>query len=167
MNEKEKSTSSVKRIGGYLYRIVPIMGKTGKVVSHSLVPHMVELRPRDVLQIIVGASVLAIPVGFTEEVWTLGVTLPLIKVITLSLISLLFIGAFVFLNFYRFDFKGHELEYIKRVAAIYVFSLLVVGILLTIIEKCPWGVDNLLAIKRIIIVSFPASMSATLSDTLK
>lgn len=167
MAENKKTKSSVKRIGGYLYQIVPIMGKTGKVISHSLVPHMVELRPRDVLQIIVGASVLAIPVGFTEEVWKLGETLPLIKVITLSLLSLVFIGAFVYLNFYRFDFKGHESEYLKRVWAIYIFSLLVVAILLTIIEKCPWGIDNLLAIKRIVIVAFPASMSATLSDTIK
>jgi hypothetical protein len=45
--------------------------------------------------------------------------------------------------------------------------LLVVGLLLTIIQKCPWGTDNLLAVKRILIVAFPASMSAAVSDTLK
>ena len=43
----------------------------------------------------------------------------------------------------------------------------VVAVLLTIIDKCPWGIDNLVAIKRVIIVAFPASMSAAVSDMLK
>jgi hypothetical protein len=45
--------------------------------------------------------------------------------------------------------------------------VLVVALILTIIQKCPWGVDNILALKRIAIVAFPASMSATISDTIK
>ena len=51
--------------------------------------------------------------------------------------------------------------------SIYVFSLVVVGLLLTLIQRCPWGFDNALALKRILIVAFPASMSAAVSDTLK
>jgi hypothetical protein len=43
----------------------------------------------------------------------------------------------------------------------------IVGLLLSVIEKCPWGVNNLLAIKRIIITAFPASMAATVSDAIK
>jgi hypothetical protein len=38
---------------------------------------------------------------------------------------------------------------------------------MTIIQQCPWGVDNLLAIKRIILVAFPASMSAAVTDAIK
>jgi uncharacterized membrane protein len=64
-------------------------------------------------------------------------------------------------------FRQHIWEYVKRVASIYFFSLLIVGILLTLIQQCPWGTDGLLAIKRILIVSFPASMSAAISDALK
>jgi len=128
---------------------------------------MVEFRPRDLMQIIVGASILAVPVAFTEETWNLGAQLPLANVLALSVLSLLFIAFFVYFNFYRFVFKGHILEYCKRVVAIYVFSLLVVGVLLTIIQKCPWGTNNLLAVKRMLIVAFPASMSAAVSDTLK
>jgi len=41
------------------------------------------------------------------------------------------------------------------------------GILLTIIDKCPLGMDNMLALKRVIIVAFPASMSAAVSDSIK
>ena len=163
--ENEKST--VKRIGGYLHHVAPIFDSTGKVVSYAFKPLMVEFRPRDLMQIIVGASILAVPVAFTEETWNLGAKLPTANVLALSAVSILFIAFFVYFNFYRFAFKGHVLQYCKRVVAIYLFSLLVVGLLLTIIQKCPWGTDNLLAIKRMLIVAFPASMSAAVSDTIK
>jgi uncharacterized membrane protein len=119
------------------------------------------------MQVVVGASILAVPVAFTEETWNLGAALPLENVLGLSALSLLFIALFVYLNFYRFSFREHAFEYVKRVLAIYVFSLLVVGFVLTMIEKCPWGADNLLALKRVLIVAFPASMSAAVSDTMK
>jgi len=106
-------------------------------------------------------------VAFTEETWSLGEKLPLFNVILLSIISLCFISGFVYLNFYRFMIKDNIMNFLKRTLSIYIFSLIVVGTILTIIQKCPWGIDNVLAIKRILIVSFPASMSAALSDALK
>jgi uncharacterized membrane protein len=167
MKRQNKSKQTIKRIGGYLHRLSPVLDSTGKVVNYVTTPLMVELKPRDIMQIIVGASILAIPVGFTEETWNLGERLPLNNVFALAMISLVFIALFVYFNFYRFQLKGYVFEYIKRIIAIYVLSLFIVGILLTIIEKCPWGVDNILALKRMIIVAFPSSMSAAISDTLK
>ena len=157
----------LKRIGGYLHWVVPVADATGKVISHVLKPVMVEFRPRDLMQVIVGASFLAIPVAFTEETWRLGEELPLFNVLILSALSLLFIGLFVYFNFYRYVFRNNAGEFAKRIAGIYFFSLLVVALLLTIIQRCPWGIDNLVALKRVLIVSFPASMSASISDTLK
>jgi uncharacterized membrane protein len=157
----------VKRIGGYLHRVVPVMDSAEKAVNYVITPLMVEFRPRDLMQVIVGASLLVVPVAFTEETWNLGATLPLRNVVGLSLISFGFIGAFVYFNFYRFMFKANVLQYVKRVLSIYLFSLLVVGVILTIIQKCPWSTDHILAIKRVLIVAFPASMSAAVSDTLK
>jgi len=165
--EDKKPETTVHRIGGYLHRVVPILDEAGQVLHHAFIPLMVEFRPRDLMQIIVGASILAVPVAFTEETWNLGAQLPLPNVLGLSSLSLVFIALFVYFNFYRFSFKGHVFKYCKRVAAIYLFSLFVVALLLTIIQKCPWGTDNLLALKRILIVAFPASMSAAVSDTLK
>ena len=165
--EDDKQDSTVKRVGGYLHQVVPVFNSAGKAVNYVLKPVMVEFRPRDLMQVIVGASILAVPVAFTEETWNLGEKLPTANVMMLSGLSLIFIALFVFFNFYRFEFKGHILEYCKRVLAIYIFSLVVVGVLLTIMQKCPWGTDNLLAIKRILLVAFPASMSAALSDVIK
>jgi len=168
MNETLKSNPSrIDRIGGHLHRIIPISDKSGKILSYVLKPHMVEFRLRDILQVMVGASLMAVPVALTEEAWTLGERLPTSNVGILAILSVLLISTFVYFNFYHNWLEGRVFNYIQRVAGTYLFSMLVVAIILTIIQKCPWGVDNLLALKRIIIVTFPASMTATVSDTIK
>jgi uncharacterized membrane protein len=166
-NATREQEEKITRIGGYLHKITTILDSSGKVLYRSISPLMVELRPRDIMQMMVGATILAIPLGYTEETWNLGERLPLTNVLYLTALSMLFIALFVYYNFYRFHLKGRVFEYIKRVLATYFVSLIVVGVLLTIIEKCPWQTDYLLAIKRIIIVAFPASMSATIADVLK
>lgn len=75
MKEEAKAPYSIRRIGGYLPNLVPIVDGTGKTIYQALTPFMVELRPRGVMQIIVGASMLAVPVGSTEETWSLGESL--------------------------------------------------------------------------------------------
>lgn len=137
MDEQTTKSSTIKRIGGYLHRVVPISDKSGKIISYVLKPFMVEFRPRDAFQVIVGASLLAIPVTLTEEAWNLGEKLPLLNVLLLGVISILFISSFVYFNIYRFHLKGNVFEFIKRVICTYLLSLAVVAIVLTIIQKCP------------------------------
>ena len=167
--QDSKPNVEIKRLGrsGHLHTIIPIFDSSGKLIQRIVKPLMVELNIRDIIQIVVGATLLAIPMAFTEETWKLGSTLPDANVAILSLVSLSFIALFVYVHFYRFYLKGFVFEYFKRVFAIYFISLVVVGLLMTLIEQCPWGVDNMLAIKRIIIVAFPASMSAVATDALK
>ncbi len=167
MNEAKPPRPVIKRIGGYLHKLTPIVDGTGKILNHAITPLMVEFRPRDLMQVIVGASILAVPVAFTEETWKLGEELALKNVLLLGFISLVFIAMYVYFNFYRSQLKGHVFEYIKRVSATYLCSLAVVGMILTIIRRCPWESDKILAIKRIIIVAFPAAMSAAISDSIK
>ena len=108
MEEKKSSVKvTVERIGGYLHRVVNIVDGTGKVINTVVSPFMVELKPRDIFQIIIGATILAIPVGLTEETWILGNELPLKNVLWLGAISLLFLSGFIYFNFYRFNLKGH------------------------------------------------------------
>ena len=164
MEQNEKQKVSVQRIGGILHKVIPIIDSTGKVISHAVAPLKVELRRQDIMQILVGASILSVPVAFTQETWDLGRDLPLENVVALAAISVIFLALHVYFNFYRRFLKGHVLEYVKRVLAIYFLSFIVVGILLTIIQKAPWQMDMLLAIKRTIIVTFPASMSAAVAD---
>ncbi|WP_422082347.1 DUF2391 family protein [Ulvibacterium sp.] len=163
----ENQKTFTKRIGGYLHKMIPITDASGKLINYIAKPLMVEFKPRDIMQVVIGSTILALPVTYTEEAWNLGNELPLLNVGLLSLLSLVFIALFVYFNFYRFNIKGNLFNYGKRVIATYLISVLVVGILLTIIQRCPWQTDYLLAIKRIIIVAFPASMSATISDVIK
>ena len=163
----EIKETTIKRIGGYLHRVVPIADKSGEIISYALKPLMLEFKPRDIMQVIVGASLLAIPVCLTEEAWNLGMYLPNINIAAIASLSILFVSVFVYFNFYKVTLKGYVLDFIKRVIGTYLISLIVVALILTLIQKCPWGIDNVLAIKRIIIVAFPAAMSGTLSDTIK
>lgn len=163
----EGQKTFTKRIGGYLHKMIPITDASGKLLHYVTKPLMVELRPRDIMQIIIGSTILALPVAYTEEAWNLGAELPALNVLLLSIISLVFVALFVYFNFYRFNIKGNVFNYVKRVIATYLISILVVSILLSIIQRCPWETDFVLAIKRVIIVSFPACMSATISDVLK
>jgi len=134
----------------------------------NLIP---EFKLKDVLQILIGASILAIPVGFTEETWNLGATLPWLNIIGLLVISLLFICTFVYYHYHRrHGIKNVKMQWIKffqRVSSTYILSFMIVALLLAIIGKTPWMTDWAIAVKRTIIVTFPSSMSAILADTIK
>jgi len=126
-----------------------------------------EFKLKDVLELIVGASILAVPVGFTEETWRLGQTLPMLNTFGLLLISLFFISLFTYYNYYRNKKHSPRTPLIARVAATYALSCAVVAALLTLIQVAPWTTDWVVAFKRIILVALPASMSAVVADTIK
>ena len=167
MTTKNSTKSSqIHRVLGRLHRVQPIVDAAGKVIHYAILPLKVELKRKDIMQIIAGSSILAIPVAFTEEAWSLGETLPLLNVLLLGGTSLVFIAAYVYFNFYRDLFHQYWTQFIRRVLAIYFISLLVVALLLTLIQVAPWTEDFLLAAKRTIIVGFPASLSAVISDAI-
>jgi len=137
--------------------------------KHKIIPKIIkhpDFLIKDLVQIIIGATVLAIPVGFTEEVWILGENLSMINVGLLMLISLLFISAFVFYTYHKQHNEPKWDEFLKRTLSTYIGSFIVVAILMTIIDKAPWSVDFMLAFKRVSIVTFPSSMSAAVADLL-
>ena len=135
-------------------------------VLHEMI-HKVEFRPKDLLQVIIGASILAVPVGFTEETWRLGELLPWFNVLGLLIISLIFISSFVYYTHHSEKLQLHTHSFLLRVIATYLFSFLVVAVLLALIQVAPWTTDWTLALKRVIIVTFPSSMSAAVADTIK
>ncbi len=159
--------SETLRLADQLKEVITLYDEKGRVVYKTINPLHVEFTTNDLLQVIVGSSILAIPVGFTEETWNLGKTLPMLNIILLLLISLLFITTFVYYTSYKRHIEQHFHSYLKRVISTYLFSFVVVAILLSVIQRTPWLTEPLLALKRIIIVTFPASMSAAIADTLK
>jgi uncharacterized membrane protein len=166
ISEIEHVQSEIKRLDGKLYEIFVITDNTGKEVQRINVPLKVELKIHDILEILVGASILAVPTAFTEEVWNMGDELSWINVSILSFVSVLFMGTFIYFTSYRKKLKLFRKEYFKRVLFTYLLALLVVGFLLTVVDKCPWFTDFDLALKRTLIGAFPASLSATVTDNI-
>lgn len=167
MTQQERlDRQAIRRIGSILHRVYPITDNAGRVIQYVAKPLKVELRRRDLAQILVGASLLSVPVGFTQEAWMLGTQLPTLNVVVLALVSIAFIGLYAYFTFYRDLFREYRFEYFKRVIAIYAISMSVVALFLTIIEVAPWATDPVVALKRVVIVGFPASMSAALSDSI-
>lgn len=166
MEELKNVKKTNHRIDGQLYETFTISDDKGKELQHINVPLKVELKIRDILEVIVGASILAIPVAFTEEVWNMGDDLHWMNIIALSAVSLLFLGSFIYYTSYRKRLELFRKEYYKRIFFTYFLSILVVGLLLFIVDKAPWFTDFDIALKRTIIGAFPASMSATVTDNI-
>jgi len=165
--KQQNTKSEIIRVAGKLKEVVTVLDGKGNVLHKMIQPLMVEFYPRDVIQIIVGATILAIPVVLTEETWALGETLPWLNVFIILAMSLVFVSLFVYFNYYRRKFKSHVFDFCKRVIVTYVLSFAVVAALLSLIQMAPWQTNMALAMKRIIIVTLPATMSAAIVDVIK
>lgn len=155
------------RLGKYLNEITTVSDSTGKVLHKLVKPATTEFYLRDVIQVIVGATILAIPVAFTQEVWDLAESLPWNNIFALIAVSLFFISLFVYHNYYTGHFSKNVFNFLKRVASTYTLSLVVVAALMTIIAQADWQTLMELSLKKVFIVSLPASMSAVVSDAIK
>lgn len=130
-----------------------------------------EFELKDFMQIIIGASILAVPVGFTQEIWTLAETLPWINVIGISVLSMSFISFFVYYHYHKIHHmrgaSGHWKHFFRRAIGTYLLSLLVVGIILSLVQINHFILDFTTAVRKTIMVALPASMSAMIADTIK
>lgn len=166
-----KTRREIIKVHGHHREITTVHDHEGKVVHKIVSPLMVEFHPRDLLQVMLGSALLAVPVGYTEETWRLGEQLPLPNILTILAISIIFIASFVYYNYYKHNnhnLKLHFGAFVKRVLATYFVSLVVVAFLLTVIQVAIWtGPESITAFKRVVIVTFPASISAAVADFLK
>ena len=87
----------------------------------------------DLVQVIIGATILAIPVGFTQEVWEFSIDLPIINIVGIFIVSVIFISIFTYYHYHNISVKKNWKLFIKRVSLTYVFSFITVCILLILI----------------------------------
>ncbi len=131
----------------------------------------IEFELKDFMQIIIGASILAVPVGFTQEVWTLAETMPWINIAGISVLSMSFISFFVYYHYHKIHHMsgaiGHWKHFFRRTIGTYLLSLLVVGIILSIVQINHFVLDFAAAARKTVVVALPASMSAMIADTIK
>lgn len=163
----QKFKTEIQRVNGYLKEIVTFFDSTGKPISQIVNPLMVELNLRDVLQLFMGSFLMATPLCFTEEVWTISASLPVINVMLLAFISLMVVTLFIYFHFYKNKMKGNVIQFFKRVIATYVVSVSSVVILLALIDKFPILSETEIAVRRVILIGLPSVFTATISDYLK
>ena len=120
----------------------------------------------DLVQVIVGSTLLAIPVGFTTEVWSLSENLPFINILGIFIISIIFISIFTYYHYHGANIKKHWFIFTKRVILTYIFSFIAVCIILILVDMISM-INLIISLKRVIIVTLPASMSAAVADTIK
>ena len=125
-----------------------------------------KLTRHDVAEIAVGACVMAIPLGITQEAWDLGAGLPILNIVLIALASYAVVAMFVFYLFYKGNLEGHWRNFLKRVGVVYGLTLLISALILLAIDKFPILSDPIVAVKRAVLVSLPAAFAATVVDSL-
>jgi uncharacterized membrane protein len=126
----------------------------------------VEFVRRDVAEIAVGACVMAFPVAASQEIWDLGEQLTLLRVMLFALASILVLGLLVFLLHRGPESPSDRGVFLSRVLSTYGLTLVIAALLLFGVDRLdlfgyPW-----VAIKRTVLVAFPACFAATVVDHL-
>ncbi len=125
-----------------------------------------KIRLTDIAEITLGAVILGFPVAATEEVWIISTELPLGRVLFICLGSIGILAWFAFHVFYHGTLKQSVGQFIFRVLAAYLVTLVAVGLILFAIDQLPLTTEPIVAIKRMIIVALPASFAATVVDSM-
>ncbi len=119
----------------------------------------------DASQVMVGAFVLAVPISFSEEAWRLGETLPFKNLSALMIVSIVFLSLYTYHSVFQRNIKQRVFSYIVRIVIAYGLASMVVAITLFCLNKFPILSDPLIAIKRLIVITMPASMGAIVVDS--
>ncbi|MGF1872580.1 DUF2391 family protein [Photobacterium indicum] len=119
----------------------------------------------DASQVFVGAFALAVPISFSEEAWRLGDTLPYSNLLMLFTLSVLFLGIFTYQSVFQKNIKSRLFVFIFRIVIAYIMTAFVVCLVLLCLDKFPLLTDPVTAIKRMIVITMPASMGAIVVDS--
>jgi uncharacterized membrane protein len=102
----------------------------------------------------------------TEEVWDISSEISLVRTLLIALSSIVFISFFVHTTYFHETTFASSKQTAKRVLTVYFVTLAVVAATLFVIGKLPLAGELLVALKRTIIVAFPASFAATAVDSI-
>ncbi len=119
----------------------------------------------DAAQVGIGAFAMAVPISFSEEAWKLSQTLPMANIVLIFFLSVMFLAFFAYESVFQGDIKYRIPVFIIRIIIAYLVAAIVVALVLTALDKLPLLLEPLVAIKRLIIITMPASMGAIIVDS--
>ena len=126
---------------------------------------MLNFNTEDASQICVGAFALAVPISFSEEAWRLGEILPWKNLVLLFLLSFAFLGVYTYQSVFQKNIGNRLSVFFLRLFLAYGITVGVVMLILVSLNKLPLFTDTILSVKRIVIISMPASMGAIVVDS--
>jgi len=119
----------------------------------------------DASQVAIGAFALAVPVSFSEEAWRLGETLPFWNLLLLFALSVIFLALFAYQSVFQRNIQYRIPVFLLRIMIAYIIAVIVVGLILISLDKFPLLLAPSVALKRLIIITMPASMGAIIVDS--
>jgi uncharacterized membrane protein len=123
------------------------------------------LNGEDIAQIVIGASVLAVPISFSEEAWVSAIDLPLPNLLLVFLLSLGFLALYAYQSLFQASVKNRRFVFVFRILLAYLLTAVVVGVVLLALDKLPLFSEPVIALKRIVLIAMPASMGAIVVDS--
>ena len=120
---------------------------------------------QDASQIFVGAFALAVPVAFSEEAWRLGETLPGAKLWLLFGLSVIFLALYTYESVFQRTISKRKMVFVFRIITAYLMAACVVALVLYCLDKLPFWEEPMVAFKRVIVITMPASMGAIIVDS--
>ena len=131
-------------------------------MSEPAEPHF---HRRDLAEVVTGACILAFPVAATEEIWGLGADLPLGRVLIFAVASILLLATVIYV-IHRHEGRplSHE-TFILRVLGTYAATFAISALMLLGLDRLDLFQEPLVALKRTMLVAFPASFAATFVDS--
>lgn len=120
---------------------------------------------QDVVEIALGGCIMGFPVAVTEEVWNLGTELTLTHSLLFTSASLFILAVLIYVLHEHDDVRGNRNAFLHRVVATYSVTLLIAALLLFGVDRLDLFQDPAVALKRTILVAFPASFAATVVDS--
>jgi len=163
---ESKSPSNVHRVDGRLHLVHYVTDEQGNRIASVTGPLKVEFRLEDLGQLMAGACVMGLPVALTGEVWDLGEHLSLARTLLVLGFSILALAGFIWGLFYGRRIGEYRAHFLKRVVSAYLVTFTVAFLLLFLFDKAPLD-DLRVTLTRTVLVSFPASFSATAVDFIK
>ena len=119
----------------------------------------------DASQVTIGAFALAVPISFSEEAWKLGTTLPLENLFLVFVLSVVFLGLFAYNSVFQGNIKYRIPVFLWRIAIAYLLAAFVVALVLLSLDKLPLLTEPVVAFKRLIVITMPASIGAIIVDS--
>ena len=124
-----------------------------------------QFRRRDMAEVAVGACMMAFPIAATEEIWNLGTDLELWRALLFALASVCFLAALIYVLHGHDQFPARRKTFLLRVVGTYGITVAISASLLLGVDQLDLLQDPAIALKRIILVAFPASFAATTVDS--